>query len=108
MAEEGPLVVGQQLITPVDRRQKRLVTWERRPRPSHREAEQVVKLRCQPLGWERSYSGGDQFDRQRHAFESSAQLGDGGRIGIRELEVSADSVSSIEKERYRRVRPDRS
>ena len=110
-SEDALLIVEQQVIAPLDDGPEGLLPWQRGPRTACQEAEAIVQPGCQLVYGDGAHAAGGQLDRQRHAVQSMAQLGDG-------LRVLADGKATCGRgpigeqrngviDRHRRHRPDR-
>ena len=76
-AEQDAFGFGQQRVRPVDRGAQGLLAAHRRARAAGQQAEPVVQA-VEDLGQrQRAHPRGGQLDRQRHAVEPAADLGDG-------------------------------
>ena len=79
-AEQGPLVLVEQVVAPPDDRAERAVPLVGLPTAGE-QAQLLVQRREQALGAERGRAGRGQLDRQRHAVEPGADPGHRRRVG---------------------------
>ena len=73
-AKQRSLVVGEQLVAPVDRGAQGLKPGQGRARPAGQEAEAIREAGCDLLDREHPHPGGGELDRQRQPVELGADL----------------------------------
>ena len=87
--EERLLVRAEQVVAPVDRRAERLLAGGQVARAAGEEVEALLEPREQRLRREQLRARGRELDRERQPVEADADLGDRGRVRVREGEVGS-------------------
>ena len=85
--EERLLVGAEQVVAPVDRRAERLLARGQVAWAAGEEVEALLEPGEQRLRREQLRAGGGELDREREAVEADADLGDRGRVRVRDGEV---------------------
>ena len=96
--EHGAFAVAEQVHTPRDRSLEGLLSWQRQARAAGEEAERIVEAVEDPRGRQRLGSRCGEFDRERDAVETLADLGDGRSVVVVEHETRSRPSSAIEEE----------
>ena len=100
-AEEHPFRLGQQVVTPVDRRPQPLLAGQGRPAPARQQPEAVVQARGNLLGRQQADPRRRQFNRQRDAIQPGTELHDGGRVRAGNGEAGLDRLSALGEQAHR-------
>ena len=97
-AQDGPLLLGQQVVAPVDRRPERLVAGDGCSASTGQQSEPVVETSGDLLDRERPNAGCGELDGQRDSVEPAAQLGDRRGVGVGQIERRLDGPSSFHEQ----------
>src|ERR1051325_7938622 len=101
--EQGFLAVFQQIVTPVDERPQRLLSWQRRAAASGEESEAILQATLQLLDGQRAYPRRRQFDRQGDAVQTTAYGDKRPEVLRRGRKVRLDGRRPLDKEPRRFV-----
>ena len=106
-AEDRPLVLGEQVMAPVEGRAQGLVAERRRAGPADQDREHVVQPLRQLAGGQDPHPRGGQLDRERQAVDAAAHLQDRGGVVVREPERRQHQLRPLLEEPDRVVRGQR-
>ena len=101
--EQALLTRFEELITPVDRRPKRLLALRRVARRAAQQLEPTAEPVAQRLGGEQPQARRGELDRQRQAVEPTTDVAHRCRVVVVELEFGTDRPGSIDEQLDRLV-----
>ena len=91
------------LIAPIKQRRERLMPRHRCTRAAIEHPQPIVQMRRKPCSTEYINLRGGEFDRQRHAIQTPADLTNGRRFGVAELKPIPRSGGSLNEKLDRRI-----
>ena len=101
-AEETLLRLVQEAVAPVHRGAQRLLPFGKVPRATGEQLQAAFQAGPHRRRGEQLDAGRGELDRQRQAVQTVADLGDGGRVFLRQLEIGFHGHGPLEEERDRR------
>jgi hypothetical protein len=96
--EEALLGGRQQLVAPVDRRAQGLLALGEVARAAAQRAKAAAKPLPERVQGEDAQAGGRELDREREAFQPTADLGDEGGVVIGDPEIGPDLAGALDEE----------
>ena len=97
-APEHSLGVVEQVPAPVDDRAERLMPRHRGAASAGQQPEPVIEAGRDLLRGHGAQPGRGELDRERHAVESTADPGYGGRVDFGDLELGEDGAGSLDQQ----------
>jgi hypothetical protein len=102
-AQQRALVLGEQLVAPVEHRAQRAMARQRGAPAAREQGERVVEARGQPLDAEHREHGGRELEGERQAVEARADGGHGRRRALGEGEAGAHRARPLDEQLHRLV-----
>ena len=102
-AKQRALVRSQQRVAPAQRGPERLLAVQRRPAPGRQDGEAIAQSLGDLSRRERPHAGGGELQRERHAVQPQADLGNRAGVGIAQLKARRDVARALAEQTNRLV-----